>query len=818
MTEIKNIAAVEWQIPDSEAKAVIYKAGKEPDYSLCQKKEIKCEEKKIIFYCKDETENIPCFEYNENEDLNIFPLRLKETVSYCCKIEVNCPDKEKADKEKIEISIANEDNKFVKTEHEKDRIRFQFINYLGKSRIIFKFGKNTQKLDFEIVPDKINYEEDYIALTEAIAEECSALLLDYSSPASLTFTQQAERQNTSLEQFIFLRSFCYSGNISGLFASIKRNPDRILAHEDEMRPFGMGIVSKKFFSSPFSYGRGWAKTKGSKMPMPCMAACVRKYDSYDTPANRFIKFALSQFSEICSKVKNCIEQSQCSSKYIEEASAIQRQIDEIMSDPFFDDVQELAAMPSDSQVLEKREGYSQIFKAFSMLDLALQLNWRGKDDIYLGEAKNTALLYEYWLFFELRKILIELNGHEENAEQDKSFITSDNDGLTISLKQGKESSQKFYFEEKKLKAILYYNRTFSQKDFKGSDYQGSYSRVFRPDYTISVFPDCFKNENEAVHAGEVSYIHFDAKYRISELAMLIGRKQETEKAENEQLQDEKKDEITNTYKRGDLLKMHTYNDAIRRTAGSYVLYPGDGNKDNRMSAYDEILPGVGAFAIKPGKAEYGERDLKAFISQILNFKAENTSRQYRRDYFENIILRSPKYGAEEKQDSAKSSGEKNIYMLGFMREEYIEYLRDPLPFDEYGKQKQPQTNQSIYFYYYAIKGGYVYPQHKDISKASDFIAWHYKDEKPKNGMEFYNFTAKTGNTRLVSRKEMCRIVYKDKAEEHEKDRKADYYFIVELKDIQYASADYFSEFDIEKISKMEGNRAISRFSPMIKKD
>ena len=293
MTEIKNIAAVEFNISDN-ASAFLFKAGNEPDYFACERKE----HGGYVFYCKQE--NLKDFEYKETEGLNIFSLRLKETVSYCCKITGT-------DCQNIGISISNEENRLVKTEHETGRLRFQFINYLGKSRIIFALPGNTQKnLDFEIVPDKISYEEDYITLTEAIADKCSALLLDYSSPASLTFTQQAERQNTSLEQFIFLRSFCYSGNISGLFASIKRNPDRILAHEDEMRPFGMGIVSKKFFSSPFSYGRGWAKTKGSKMPMPCMAACVRKYDSYDTPANRFIKFALSQFSEICSKVKNCI--------------------------------------------------------------------------------------------------------------------------------------------------------------------------------------------------------------------------------------------------------------------------------------------------------------------------------------------------------------------------------------------------------------------------------------------------------------------------------------------------------------------------------
>ena len=47
--------------------------------------------------------------------------------------------------------------------------------------------------------------------------------------------------------------------------------------------------------------------------------------------------------------------------------------------------------------------------------------------------------------------------------------------------------------------------------------------------------------------------------------------------------------------------MHTYNDAIRRTIGSYVLYPGNINhadKGNKVfSLYDEILPGVGAFSI-----------------------------------------------------------------------------------------------------------------------------------------------------------------------------------------------------------------------------
>jgi predicted component of viral defense system (DUF524 family) len=38
---------------------------------------------------------------------------------------------------------------------------------------------------------------------------------------------------------------------------------------------------------------------------------------------------------------------------------------------------------------------------------------------------------------------------------------------------------------------------------------------------------------------------------------------------------EKAENRKGIYKNADLLKMHAYKDAIRRTGGAYVLYPGD---------------------------------------------------------------------------------------------------------------------------------------------------------------------------------------------------------------------------------------------------
>ena len=47
--------------------------------------------------------------------------------------------------------------------------------------------------------------------------------------------------------------------------------------------------------------------------------------------------------------------------------------------------------------------------------------------------------------------------------------------------------------------------------------------------------------------------------------------------------------------------MHAYRDAVRRTAGAYVLYPGKPGDGQKFAGFHEVLPGLGAFAIRPDK-------------------------------------------------------------------------------------------------------------------------------------------------------------------------------------------------------------------------
>lgn len=740
-------------------------------------------------------------------------LRLIETKRYVIKMD---------NEDGVETGLPhfqNEGNKFLKCDKDRDSVIFQFINYLGRSKINFK--ETNMCLSFEVIPDKMNYEDDYIRLTEALAEMCSELLLEYSGSTSNVYSQSEDSKKTLLEQFIFLRKFCYGDNLQGLVESIKRNPDRVLDQEEELKPSGIGMPSKKFFRNPFSYSRGWTNLAEQNAErgiyLPQMVSVIRKYDRLDTPANRFIKYALYKFDSVCTdliqvlKTEGYTMQTEC----LEEAKAIHRILENIFRDTFFDEVGNLDIMPQNNQILQKREGYSQIFAAYSMLDLALRLDWKGKDEVYEGESKNVALLYEYWLFFELYKIVKSIEGCVAAKTREDPFLLLE-DGITISLKEGKKSCQSFEIEKYGVKINLYYNRTFSWAEFKTTQYEGSYSRPFRPDYSLAIFSSSFakgkyNGEEEAIANGAVSYIHFDAKYRISDLTSLIGGNRETEFDEAEFV-DDKIEAVVNTYKRGDLLKMHTYNDAIRRTIGSYVLYPGSNNTDGTgketFSLYDEILPGVGAFAIKPSTGVIGENKLKAFIISLIECMEANNSRLNRLKYYTEMILNEPSMLKGQFLEPANKPMEKgDMYVMGYIRadskNDYYYFL------EENGYLRM---GSEFLFYFYAIKGKDVYSHHKDIFKSA-YFRFYINQIHETNAYILEPTVCKIVSNELMPKSELVNNLLNMGFDTDENSHHADFYYVLKVK---VEAVDYRrAEFKIGEVNNQNGNDTFSPHSPKV---
>jgi len=240
-----------------------------------------------------------------------------------------------------------------------------------------------------------------------------------------------------------------------------------------------------------------------------------------------------------------------------------------------------------------------------LFELAAKLSWTGGDDVYEGGKRDAAALYEYWVFFKMLDLVAGMFDLKNPPVED---LINDKD-LVLKLKAGKQLPIDGLYSGpgRKLRVQFSYNRTFGV----AGDYpaQGSWSRQMRPDYTLSLWPDGF-TQDQAEEQELITHVHFDAKYKVDSLAKLFGGK-------DEDLDKEKSDQRAGNYKRADLLKMHAYRDAIRRSAGAYVLYPGNEKEQTPFRGFHELLPGLGAFPLRPNESDDGSAALERFLKEIV---------------------------------------------------------------------------------------------------------------------------------------------------------------------------------------------------------
>ena len=116
--------------------------------------------------------------------------------------------------------------------------------------------------------------------------------------------------------------------------------------------------------------------------VPAEMQAERKFESADTPPNRFVKFALLGFRELCDSVLQAKRNGKPAFAPDDavslEATSMLRSLDALLSQPLFDDVGELRRIPFESTTLQRREGYREILLAWLMLDAAAQLDWPGR--------------------------------------------------------------------------------------------------------------------------------------------------------------------------------------------------------------------------------------------------------------------------------------------------------------------------------------------------------------------------------------------------------------------------------------------------------
>jgi predicted component of viral defense system (DUF524 family) len=461
----------------------------------------------------------------------------------------------------------------------------------------------------EVQSAKTTYREDYRIMLEEITDYCLNLILLHSTPITQNLIIDFESNSDSLYQrFAFIKSILNSLEFNDAVYKIISNPVTKWTENDTIIN-GLNVkrlnrsTIKQFANSinrlelPQSH-----QLKKLLHSIPSKITINNKKETIDTAENRFVKHALIYFQTLCQDV---FKMAPIKSRLAHEASTLIDKFDSFLSHSLFKELSKLKYIPQNSPILQRKEGYREVFRVWLMLDLAAKMVWHGGDDVYKGNKRDVAKLYEYWLFFKLLEIVKEVFGIDSLPLDNLIEQTEDKLGLKIKQGQFLPIEGTYQLGTRKLRVQFSYNRRFKgNSDYPSS---GSWTRSLIPDYTLSIWP--FGIEQEQAEKEElIVHIHFDAKYKIENLQNLFGESNDEE--EEEQLGG-------TTYKKGDLLKMHTYKDAIRRTAGAYVLYPGTTDKYTRVG-FHEIIPGLGAFSIRPSKTNDGSEDLKQFLKEILN--------------------------------------------------------------------------------------------------------------------------------------------------------------------------------------------------------
>jgi hypothetical protein len=83
--------------------------------------------------------------------------------------------------------------------------------------------------------------------------------------------------------------------------------------------------------------------------------------------------------------------------------------------------------------------------------------------------------------------------------------------------------------------------------------------------------------------------------------------------------------------------MHAYRDAIRRSAGAYVLYPGTEVETNTRQQFEEIVPGIGAFPFRVGPDGNADDSsvgaVRSFLDEVFEHAANQASSYERSRYW-----------------------------------------------------------------------------------------------------------------------------------------------------------------------------------------
>jgi predicted component of viral defense system (DUF524 family) len=509
---------------------------------------------------------------------------------------------------------------------------------------------------------KVDYRTEYRGMLRDLAQRLESLVVEAQSSATIQFRSTFEERSDLgwiQLQLELLRDTLDGTDFDAALSRVLAFPHERLAPKtiqiSSDKPTRLGSQElRQLIQSPkrkaVPTGHPLVVNHGIRSVAEKISVS-RKFRDLDTPENRFVKYALQDLRSFLSFAQTVFQRHTSHLASATLSGRLINKLDDWLARSFFQETGPMSLPTLGSPVLQRKSGYREVFRMWLQFRGSAELSWEGGDDVFRAGQRDVASLYEYWLFF----VLLDWFCDKCRADKSRPDISELVDGLaegapSLSLKKRSHLGPftgKFSRMNRVLCAEFDYNRVFSPD--ASSTRSESWTRRLHPDYTFTFWPAEF-NKKEAEEAELLVRIHFDAKYRVEDIEKLFGAEGSLEAGDVE--------DSAGNYKHQDLLKMHAYRDAIRRSQGAYVLYPGHGGQ-RIFQMYHEILPGLGAFAISPnaeGKAQ-GLPALEEFLDRVLLHLSDRTTAQERVSYhvqetYRRGTVREPRreYGALSERD------------------------------------------------------------------------------------------------------------------------------------------------------------------------
>ena len=469
-----------------------------------------------------------------------------------------------------------------------------FNNYSGMTR----FGPINVKVKNKKIPEDL-----YNSMLNYIALKYANLIFSFNTPLGQRYKREKPGSDIAYIEYLFLKTFLLEGSpdIDGIAALILNDPHMKINVEYALTPMERvsfvepGSILKTLLKSdnfailPQNHslvGTRLANTlalKTQKSIFPSQVVTQYKYHTVDTIENRFVKHFLKQVRHrldgLASEMRG-VSGTYLNSEIETNIEKILKKINMFLKDPFWTDVAPMTFIPANSQVLQRREGYRQLFSLYSLLQLCTRCDFDADDFKNLLETKDTPTLFEYWSFFNVKDIL---DGNGRKIIDCRSIVTDDQKEQKIHL------CTVITYEDN---IRLAFNQDYSGTTGCSPEDDFDAQHITNSSYSHKLIPDIVINKG-----GKILIL--DAKYK--------GRQGSgTFYGEDEYGGISK-------WKDEDIDKMHTYREAIKNVAGAFILYPGEIPVIYPAHNAKKLYEGVGALPLKPMK---GGRPIKKHINNI----------------------------------------------------------------------------------------------------------------------------------------------------------------------------------------------------------